>query len=184
MSTSKLTGTPVLPSDPLQLDHVPLWDIYHQLGINFGDRVFARIMDGDDEDAPLVNITYKKLYIDSLKVAQVLRERLGDEGKMTYAMLGVNSTYSYFVNIVAGWLNHWTVCCFICLSCYYLICQRPRSFYCRAGIVSQDTSVFSKLSMRKFSSQTPRVVKLPRRCFRKFKLHLLMSLIPKTSLLI
>jgi len=112
MSTSKLTGTPVLPSDPLQLDHVPLWDIYHQLGINFGDRVFARIMDGDDEDAPLVNITYKKLYIDSLKVAQVLRERLGDEGKMTYAMLGVNSTYSYFVNIVAGWLNHWTVCLF------------------------------------------------------------------------
>ena len=109
MSTSKLTGNPVLPSDSLQLDHVPLWDVYHQLGINFGDRVFARIMDGDEEDAPLVNVNYKKLYIDSLKVAKVLREKLGDEGEITYALLGANSTYTHFVNIVAGWLNHWTV---------------------------------------------------------------------------
>lgn len=125
MSTSNLTGTPVLPSDSLQLDHVPLWDVYHQLGINFGDRVFARIMDGD-EDAPLVNISYKKLYIDSLKVAKVLRERLGDEGKMTYALLSANSTYTHFVNIVAGWLNRWTVSELIRVpSSSYLMCQRP-----------------------------------------------------------
>lgn len=108
MPVPALTGLPVLPSDPLKLDHVPLWDIYRQLGINYGDRVFARIMDGDDDDAPLENITWRKLLIDSMKVASILKEKLGNEEKVTYAVLA-NSSYPYLVNVVAGWLNHWTV---------------------------------------------------------------------------
>lgn len=108
MTVPTFSGLPILPSDPLKLDHVPLWDVYRQAGINFGDRIFARIMDGDDEDAPLVNITWKKLLIDSMKVASALKERLGNEEGVTYAILA-NSSYFYLVNLVAGWLNHWTV---------------------------------------------------------------------------
>jgi hypothetical protein len=109
MSAPVLSGHPVLPSDPLKLDHVPLWDIYRQLGINYGDRLFARSMDADNEDVPLENITWRKLLIDAMKVAGALKENLNVEGeKVTYALLA-DSSYTYFVNIVAGWLNHWTV---------------------------------------------------------------------------
>ncbi|KAJ3561651.1 hypothetical protein NP233_g10063 [Leucocoprinus birnbaumii] len=108
MPAPVLTGLPVVPSDPLKLDHVPLWDVYRQLGINFGDRVFARVMDADNDDVPLENISYRKLYTDSLKVASAMKEKLGTEEKLTYAILA-NSSYAYLVNIIAGWLNHWTV---------------------------------------------------------------------------
>lgn len=110
MATSTLTGLPVLPSDALKLDHIPLWDIYRQLGINYGDRVFARVMDADDEETPLENITWRKLLIDATKVANVLKKKMVsiDGEKVTYGLLA-NSSYAYYVNIVAGWLNHWTV---------------------------------------------------------------------------
>ncbi|KAF5353278.1 hypothetical protein D9756_008134 [Leucocoprinus leucothites] len=108
MPAPALTGLPVVPSDPVKLDHVAIWDVYRQLGINFGDRVFARTMDADNDDVPIENITYKKLFIDSMKVASVLKEKLGSEEKLTYAMLATSS-YAYLVSIVAGWLNHWTV---------------------------------------------------------------------------
>lgn len=112
MTAPPLTGLPVLPSDPLKLDHVPLWDIYRQLGINYGDRVFARSMDADNESVPLENITWRKLLIDAIKVATALKESLSeimpDGEKVTFALLA-NSSYAYYVNLVAGWLNHWTV---------------------------------------------------------------------------
>lgn len=106
-----LTGVPVFPSDPLKLDHVPLWDVYRQLGINYGDRLFARIMDADNEDAPLINITWRKLLTDATKVAGALKAKTnswGEGEKVTYALLA-NSSYTYYVNIIAAWCNNWTV---------------------------------------------------------------------------
>ncbi|KAF9445031.1 acetyl-CoA synthetase-like protein [Macrolepiota fuliginosa MF-IS2] len=116
MSPPELTGLPVLPTDLLKIDHVLLQDVYRQLGINYGDRVFARIMDADDPDSekPLENITWQKLLIDVIKVAGVLREQIGGgigvkEGeKLTYALLA-NSSYAYYVNTVAAWFNDWSV---------------------------------------------------------------------------
>ncbi|KAF9445030.1 hypothetical protein P691DRAFT_806313 [Macrolepiota fuliginosa MF-IS2] len=110
-----LTGVPVLPTDPLKLDHVLLQDVYRQLGINYGDRVFARIMDADDPDPekPLENITWRKLLVDVIKVAGVLRGQIGDsmgvrEGeKLVYALLA-DGSYTYYVNAVAAWFNNWS----------------------------------------------------------------------------
>ena len=191
MSICKLTGTPILPSDSdsLQLDHIPLWDVYHQLGINFGERIFARIMNGDEEeeeDSPLVNVTYNQLYIDSLKVAQVLKEKLGHPETMTYALLGATSTYTYLVTIVAGWLNHWTVSFSlsrIFFFPFWFSCQ-DRFFYYPVGTVSKGTLVFSKPSMPKPSSQTPKVVKLLKPYSKTFPSpsRFSMSFIPKISL--
>ncbi|KAF9441936.1 acetyl-CoA synthetase-like protein [Macrolepiota fuliginosa MF-IS2] len=116
MSLPAFTGVPVLPTDPLKLDHVSLQDIYRQLGINYGDRVFARIMDADDTDPgrALKNITWRKLLVDVMKVAGVLRKQIGGgsgvaEGeRLTYALLA-NSSYVYYVNVVAAWFNRWSV---------------------------------------------------------------------------
>lgn len=74
-------------------------------------------MDADNEDTPLENITWRKLLIDATKVAGALKEKIGgdNEEKITYGLLA-NSSYTYFVNIVAGWLNHWVVSCFPLVS--------------------------------------------------------------------
>ncbi|KAJ3573323.1 hypothetical protein NP233_g2511 [Leucocoprinus birnbaumii] len=112
MVLAALTGLPVLPSDLVKLDHVLLRDIYLQLGINFGDRIFARTLDGDKDDLPLENITWRQLLVDATKVANTLKKCLGEVcthgEKLTFALLA-NSDYAYYVNIVAGWLNGWTI---------------------------------------------------------------------------
>lgn len=145
MVPSTLTGLPVLPSDPLKLDHVAIWDVYRQLGINYGDRVFARIMDADNENAPLENITWRKLLTDATKLAGVLKEKLSSEDgeHVTYGLLGV-SNYAYYVNIVAGWLNHWTVRIFFKpkFRFYTDPINLYRWFCCPLVTVSQETTVY------------------------------------------
>lgn len=102
---------PVLPSDNLRLENVLIPDVYWQLGKEYPQRVFARVMDGDNDEQPLINITWGRVLRDSSSVAGFLSHRIpGLRAPLTIGILA-SSSYVYYSHIVASWLNGWTVSC-------------------------------------------------------------------------
>ncbi|TFK37310.1 hypothetical protein BDQ12DRAFT_713657 [Crucibulum laeve] len=97
---------PVLPTDPLQLTGVLTADVYWQLGTKYPDRLFAYIMDGDDDKGDLKPVTWEQLLKEAYVLSLYLKERIPQPAR---SMVGIfaNSNYCYYVHMVASWLNGW-----------------------------------------------------------------------------
>ena len=99
---------------PVTLANILIPDVYLALERADPAFVYARIMDGDSTDTPIVDVTRKTLLRDAHHAAAYLvaagctPRAFGEDETRTVAFLAA-STYAYFVYMLACFLIGWTV---------------------------------------------------------------------------
>ncbi|KAF8506283.1 male sterility protein-domain-containing protein [Hysterangium stoloniferum] len=107
-----MSPTPLRPDDPVCLDNVLIPDLYTQIGTQFPERLFARVLiEDENNNSHLEDITWGRLYQDSVAAADALLHwgalDLGSsDSPVVFAILALSS-YRYYTYVVGAWLNGW-----------------------------------------------------------------------------